>query len=32
MRGPTLRLLFGVFITGLGVYLVHGAIRRLGWL
>lgn len=31
MRGPTLRLAFGVFITALGIYLVHGALRRLGW-
>jgi hypothetical protein len=31
MRGPHLRLAFGVFVTALGVYLVHGAIRRLGW-
>ena len=32
MAGPQLRLLFGVFVTGLGVYLVHGAFRRLGWI
>jgi uncharacterized protein len=31
MRGPHLRLAFGVFVTALGLYLVHGAIRRLGW-
>ena len=31
MKGPHLRLAFGVFLTGLGVYLVHGAFRRLGW-
>ena len=31
IRGPHLRLLFGVFVTGLGIYLVHGAFRRLGW-
>lgn len=31
MKGPHLRLLFGVFVTGLGFYLVHGAFRRLGW-
>jgi uncharacterized protein len=31
MKGPHLRLLFGVFLTGLGVYLVYGAFRRLGW-
>jgi uncharacterized membrane protein YfcA len=32
MKGPHLRLLFGVFLTVLGVYLVHGASRRLGWI
>jgi hypothetical protein len=32
MRGPHLRLLFGVFISVLGIYLVHGASRRLGWI
>lgn len=32
MKGPTLRLAFGVFITGLGIYLVHGAFQRLGWI
>jgi uncharacterized protein len=32
IAGPHLRLLFGVFVTGLGIYLVHGAFRRLGWL
>jgi hypothetical protein len=32
MKGPHLRLLFGVFISALGVYLVHGAVRRLGWI
>src|SRR4030095_4870725 len=31
MRGPHLRLAFGTFVTGLGIYLVHGAFRRLGW-
>jgi uncharacterized membrane protein YfcA len=30
--GPVLRLLFGVFITLLGFYLVFGASRRLGWI
>jgi uncharacterized membrane protein YfcA len=30
MRGPHLRLAFGVFVTALGLYLVHGAFRRLG--
>lgn len=32
MKGPHLRLLFGLFISALGVYLVHGASRRLGWI
>jgi uncharacterized protein len=32
MKGPHLRLLFGVFLTVLGIYLVHGASRRLGWI
>ena len=32
MKGPHLRLLFGIFVTGVGVYLVHGACKRLGWL
>jgi len=32
MKGPQLRLLFGVFLTVLGLYLVHGACRRLGWI
>jgi uncharacterized protein len=32
LEGPYLRLLFGVFICVLGVYLIHGAFRRLGWL
>jgi uncharacterized membrane protein YfcA len=32
MKGPHLRLMFGVFISALGIYLVHGACRRLGWI
>jgi uncharacterized membrane protein YfcA len=32
MKGPHLRLLFGLFISALGIYLVHGAARRLGWI
>jgi uncharacterized membrane protein YfcA len=32
MQGPHLRLLFGLFVSGLGAYLVYGACRRLGWL
>jgi len=31
MRGPQLRLLFGLFICGIGAYLVYDATRRLGW-
>jgi uncharacterized membrane protein YfcA len=31
MKGPQLRLLFGLFVTALGVYLVRGALHRLGW-
>jgi len=26
-----LRLLFGIFVCSLGVYLIYGACRRLGW-
>ena len=32
MSGPHLRLLFGVFVLGLGVYLIYGAVKRLGWI
>lgn len=32
MRGPQLRLMFGLFVVGVGVYLVYGACRRLGWI
>jgi hypothetical protein len=32
MPGPQLRLLFGLFLSGLGIYLVYGACKRLGWL
>jgi uncharacterized protein len=31
MKGPHLRLAFGLFVCVLGVYLVYGACRRLGW-
>ena len=31
MPGPQLRLLFGLFLSGLGIYLVYGACKRLGW-
>lgn len=30
--GPYLRLAFGVFVVVLGLYLMAGAFRRLGWL
>lgn len=32
LSGPVLRLLFGIFVTGMGVYLIYGALRRLGWI
>jgi uncharacterized protein len=32
LKGPHLRLLFGVFVTGMGLYLVHGALKRIGWI
>jgi len=32
VSGPQLRLAFGLFVTGLGVYMIHGALRRLGWI
>jgi uncharacterized membrane protein YfcA len=32
IAGPYLRLAFGVFIVGLGAYLIVGAARRLGWM
>ncbi|QFY44876.1 sulfite exporter TauE/SafE family protein [Candidatus Methylospira mobilis] len=32
MAGPYLRLIFGVFVCGIGAYLVYGACNRLGWL
>jgi uncharacterized membrane protein YfcA len=32
MEGPHLRLIFGIFVSVLGVYLVYGACRRLGWI
>jgi uncharacterized protein len=30
--GPQLRLIFGVFVFGLGIYLIYGASKRLGWI
>lgn len=32
MEGPHLRLLFALFVCALGVYLLYGACKRLGWL
>lgn len=32
MTGPHLRLMFGIFVFGLGIYLIFGASRRLGWI
>jgi uncharacterized membrane protein YfcA len=32
MKGPHLRLAFGVFVLSAGVYLIYGACKRLGWL
>jgi len=32
MVGPHLRLTFGVFVLFLGLYLIYGACKRLGWL
>jgi uncharacterized membrane protein YfcA len=31
MKGPHLRLAFGVFVSAMGVYLIYGASKRLGW-
>ena len=32
ISGPHLRLAFGLFVLSLGVYLIWGACKRLGWL
>lgn len=32
IKGPYLRLFFGLFVCGVGIYLVYGACKRLGWL
>lgn len=32
MKGPYLRMAFGLFVCALGVYLIFGACKRLGWL
>lgn len=32
ITGPQLRLAFGVFVFGIGIYLIFGACKRLGWI
>ena len=32
LSGPMLRLAFGVFVVAMGIYLIVGAIKRLGWI
>jgi uncharacterized membrane protein YfcA len=32
IAGPFLRLAFGVFVVVIGISLVYGAVRRLGWI
>jgi uncharacterized protein len=32
MKGPQLRLMFGLLVCGVGVYLIYGACKRLGWI
>nr|WP_292432759.1 sulfite exporter TauE/SafE family protein [Methylobacter sp.] len=32
MQGPQLRLIFGLFVCGIGVYLIYGTCKRLGWI
>jgi uncharacterized membrane protein YfcA len=32
VKGPYLRLMFGIFIVALGISLVYGACKRLGWM
>lgn len=32
IAGPYLRLIFGIFVVGLGFYLVFGALQRLSWI
>lgn len=31
LSGPHLRLMFGLFVSCMGFYLVYGACKRLGW-
>ena len=32
IEGSHLRLIFGIFVCGVGLYIVYGACQRLGWL
>lgn len=32
VAGPHLRLIFGIFVLVLGLYLIYGACKRLGWI
>jgi uncharacterized membrane protein YfcA len=32
LKGPQLRLAFGVFVVGVGCYLILGALRKLSWI
>lgn len=32
LSGPYLRLLFGIFVLGMGCYLIYGALKRLEWI
>lgn len=32
IRGPYLRLFFGIFVVCMGIYLVYAACNRLGWI
>ncbi|MDD1620030.1 MAG: sulfite exporter TauE/SafE family protein [Methylococcaceae bacterium] len=32
VAGPYLRLAFGIFVVGMGCYLIFGALRRLSWI
>lgn len=32
MKGPQLRLIFGLFLCTIGAYLVYGACKQLGWI
>lgn len=32
VSGPYLRLAFSLFVCSMGIYLLHGAFRRLGWI